>query len=241
MGQAAAWAAHQLSPGTTVACDPQMCSALAAGGFPTGQEAPLALNSQSLSGVSLVAVTPRLRQVFQAHPSFGADVAPVVLASFRAGRALVTIQPVDRAGGVAYQAALSKDVQARIQVGERLLNSGKVFAAPKARRALAAGDVDPRLLLVIQALVHQLPGVKISAFGNSGPGASPGVPFRMANFVATDLSAQMTPLVYQHELIAVLRAAATFPPVWHATPITMFNGVTAVQIVYAAPSPLGGG
>jgi hypothetical protein len=179
--------------------------------------------------------------VFDAHPGLGADVAPVVLASFRAGRALVTIQPVDPAGGAAYQATFSKAVQARIVVGNQLLNSGKVFAAPKARRALADGDVDPRLLLVIQALVRQLPSVKIAAFSNSGPDATPGVPFRMANFVSVDLSAGEPPSSYFHQLIAVLRTAATFPPVWHATPITMFNGQTAVQIVYAAPSPLGGG
>jgi len=218
-----------------------MCSSLAAGGFPPSQMAPVAQNSQSLSGASLIAMTPRLRQVFRAHPSFGADVAPVVLASFRSGPALVTIQPVDPAGGAAYQATFRTNLQVRIQVGDQLLNSGKVFAAPKAKRALLAGDVDPRILLVIRALIQQLPAVKISAFGDSGPGASPGVPFRMANFVATDLSAALTPLEYQHELIGVLRANATFPPVWHATPITMFNGVTAVQIVYAAPSPLSGG
>jgi len=241
MGQAAAWAAHQIGAGTTLACDPQMCSSLVAGGFPSSQEAPVAANSQSLSGAGLVAVTPRLRQVFRAHPSFGADVAPVVLASFRSGRALVTIQPVDPAGGAAYQVAFSTDVQARTAAGNQLLSSGKVFAAPKARRALADGDVDPRILLAIRALIRQLPSVKISAFSDSGPDASPGVPFRMADFVAVDLSAGEPPSSYFHQLIAVLRTAATFPPVWHATPITMFNGQTAVQIVYAAPSPLSGG
>ena len=241
MGQASAWAVHQVAQGTTLACDPQMCSSLVAAGFPPSQEAAVAANSQSLSGASLVAVTPRLRQVFQAHPSFAADVAPVVLASFSSGRAVVTIQPVDAAGGAAYQAAFGKDVQARIAVGNQLLNSGKVFAAPKAKRALEAGDVDPRILLAIQALIRQLPSVKIAAFSNSGPDASPGVPFRMANFVAVDLSAGEPTSAYFHQLIAVLRTAATFPPVWHATPITMFNGQTAVQIVYAAPSPLGGG
>jgi hypothetical protein len=236
---AAAWAAHQLSPGTIVACDPQMCSALAAGGFPTGQQARLAQNSQSLSGASLVAVTPRLRQLFAAHPSFGTDVAPVVLASFGTGRALVTIQPVDPAGGAAYQASFSKDVQDRIRVGQELLNSGKLSAAPKAHAALVAGDVDPRILLAIKALIQQLSGVKIASFGDSGPGVSPGVPFRAANFVATDLSAGETPQAYLQQMIAVLRAHASFPAIQHATPVTMANGLTAVGIMYFAPSPLG--
>jgi hypothetical protein len=236
---AAAWAAHQLSPGTIVACDPQMCSALAAGGFPTGQQAQLAQNSQSLSGASLVAVTPRLRQLFAARPSFGTDVAPVVLASFGTGRALVTIQPVDPAGGAAYQASFSKDVQDRIRVGQELLNSGKVVAAPKAKRALLAGDVDPRILLAIKALIQQLAGVKIASFGDSGPSVSPGVPFRAANFVATDLSAGETPQAYLQQMIAVLRAHASFPAIQHATPVTMANGLTAVGIMYFAPTPLG--
>jgi len=216
-----------------------MCSEFAAGGLPHSQETQLALNSWSLSGASLIAVTPRLRQLFAAQPSFGADVAPVVLASFRSGRALVTIQPVGLNGGTAYQAAFSQDVQERIQVGDQLLNSGKVIAAPKARAALVAGDVDPRILLAIQALSQQLSAVKIASFGNSGPGASPGVPFRAANFVATDLSAGETPAAYLQQMIAVLRAHASFPAISHATPVTMANGQLAVGIMYFAPSPLG--
>ena len=161
-----------------------------------------------------------------------------MLASFRSGRELVTIQPVDPAGGATYQDAFSRDVQQRIQLGQELLNGGRVSAAPKARHALAVGEVDPRILLAIQALVRQIP-VKIAGFSDSGPGAGPGVPFRTANFVATDLSAGVPPAAYLHQMIALLRARATSYPVLHATPITMFNGQPAVQIVYGAPSPLG--
>ena len=236
-GSAAGWITDQVSPGTVVACDPQMCSELRAYGFPGQQEAHLGANSQSLSGASLVAVTPPLRTLF-ARGSAGNEVAPVVLASWGSGSALVTIQPVDPAGGSAYQAALSKDVQQRIQLGQELLNSGRVSAAPKARHALAVGEVDPRILLAIKAVVRQLP-VKIAGFSNLGPGAGPGVPFRTANFVATDLSTGLPPVAYQHQLIALLRAHATSYPVLHATPITMRNGQRAVQIVYGAPSPLG--
>ena len=235
---AAGWATHQLSPGTLVACDPQMCSALTAGGFPTGQEAQLA-HSQSLSGVGLIAVTPPLEHLFDGSSSLGAHVAPVILASFGSGRARVTIQPFDPMGGSAYQASFSTDLQDRIRVGQELLNSGKVAAAPKARAALAAGDVDPRILLAIQALTQQLSGVEIASFGDSGPGASPGVPFRAANFVATDLSAGETQQAYLQQMIAVLRAHVSFPPIGHATPVTLFNGQTAVGIMYFAPSPLG--
>ncbi len=118
-----------------------------------------------------------------------------MLASFGSGRALVTIQPVDPAGGAAYQAALSQDVQERIQVGQKLLNSGSVSAAPKARHALFTGEVDPRILLVIQALISSQMGRSRSRlFSNSGPGAGPGVPFRTANFVASELRRRCTRL-----------------------------------------------
>jgi hypothetical protein len=220
-----------------IACDPQMCSALARGGFPPGQMEPLA-NSHSLAGASLIAVTPRVRQGLTANPRVGADVAPVLLASFGSGRALVTIQPIDPSGGTAYQAELTQDVQERIQVGQQLLNSGQVSAAPKAKRALAAGRVDARLLLVIKAIIQVEP-VKIAGFNDAGPGASVSVPYRRANLVGTDLAAGKSPAQYMQAIVSVLKAHASFPPIPYGHGITMADGQTGIQIMYFAPSPLG--
>ena len=238
---AAGWVWSQVSRGTTMACDPHMCSALRQSGLPAGEEVQMGTNSQSLSGATLVAVTPILRHLFAARPSLGTDVAPVVLASFGSGPALVTIQPVAANGSAAYQAALRQAVQKRVQECQDLLNSGKVFPAPKARAALAAGDVDPRLLLVMEALIRQpeVGQVRISAFNNSGPGASPGVPYRTANLVAVNLHVNEPASLYRQQMIALLRAHATFPPFSHAQPVNLANGQIAVSITYPAPSPLG--
>lgn len=240
---AAGWVWAQVSPGTTMACDPRMCSALTQSGLRAGQELQMGTNTQSLSGATLVAVTPVLRHLFAARPSLGTDVAPVILASFGSGRALVTIQPVAANGSAAYKAAFNQALQKRIQVCEELLNSGKVFPAPKAEAALTRGDVDPRLLLVIEALIRQpeVGQVRISAFNNAGPGASPGVPYRTANLVAVNLHVNEPASLYRQQMIALLRAHATFPPFSHAQPVNLANGQIAVSITYPVPSPLGAG
>jgi len=238
---AAEWVWGQVSPGTTVACDPQMCSALRRGGLNPAGEVQMRTNSQSLSGATLVAVTPVLRHLFAMRPSLGADVAPVILARFGSGRALVTIQPAAPNGAAAYQTAFNQAVRKRVQECQDLLNSGKVFPAPKARAALAAGEVDPRLLLVMEALIRQpeVGQVRISAFNNSGPGAGRGVPYRTANLVAVNLYVHEPASLYRQQMIALLRAHATFPPFSHAQPVNLANGQIAVSITYPVPSPLG--
>jgi hypothetical protein len=219
-----------------------MCSALRQSGFPAVQELQMGTNSQSLSGVTLVAVTPVLRHLFAAHPSLGNDVAPVILASFGSGRALVTIQPTAPNGAAAYRTAFNQAVQKRIQECRDLLNSGKVFPAPKARAALAAGNVDPRLLLVMEALIRQpeVGQVRISAFNNSGIGAGPGVPYRTANLVLINLHVDEPTSLYRQQMIALLQAHATFPNFLHAHPVFLANGQIAVSITYGVPSPLSG-
>jgi len=232
------WVAHQVSPGSTVACDPEMCHALAQNGFAAALDAPVGMNSLSLSGAQLVAVTPQLRYLFRMHPSVHADVAPVVLARYGSGRSLVTIQPVYAAGGTAYQTALNQDVQQRIQLGQQLLNGGQVTAKAKAQGELLAGEVDPRLLLLIQALARQT-SVYILSFSDSGPGASPGVPLRTVDIATTDPSSGESGQMYLHLLRTALSGQGSFPPFAHVGPQTMASGQEAVQVIYDAPTPLG--
>jgi hypothetical protein len=235
LAAAAVWVNQQVAPGTSVACDVQTCAVLAAGGLPVAQQVQVGLSSQSLSNASIVVVTPGLRTLFSTlNPSLGNEVVPVVLANFGP----VSIQVVYPAGRAAYQAALSQDVQARIQVGQQLLNSGRVTASPGAEGELNAGDVDPRLLLAIQALANQQ-SVDIVDFGGSGAGGGPGAPFRGVQLAETDLSGGMAPSVYVQSMIALLQAHATFPAFASGKQVTLADGQTVVQVVYAAPTPLG--
>jgi hypothetical protein len=232
--QAGEWIAQQVAGGTMVGCDAQTCSMLAALGLPASQQVQIGPNSQSVLSAGIVVVTPVLQGLFDTNPSLGNYVAPTVLASFGG----VSIQPVDSAGAAAYQAALSQDVQARIQVGEQLLNSGYISASGTAESELAAGEVDPRVLLALRALANQEP-IDVLAFGDSGPGASQGVPFRGVQLAEFDPNALVSRQAYLQVIQQVLDAQATFPAYQKAGPETLSDGETVVQIEWAAPSPFG--
>ena len=234
LAEAATWVSQQGGAGAAVACDAQTCPVLTASGIPAGQQVQIQVNPLSLSSAGIVVVTPAVRNFFGSHPGLGADIAPAVLASFGP----ISVQAVDPAGGSAYQAALSQDVQARTQVGEQLLNSGDVTAAPVAETQLEAGDVDSRLLLAIQALAQQQ-AVYIVAFGDSGPGASAGIPFRAAELGETDPRGALAPTAYVQSMITLLNAHATFPAFAHARQVNLADGQTVAQIEYGLPLQLG--
>jgi hypothetical protein len=232
---AASWIEAQVAEGTVVACDAQMCAALTASGFPAAQEVQLGLNSQSLSNATLVVMTPTLQMLFSTvNPSLGNEVTSAVLASF----GQVSVQMIWQGGAAAYQTALSQDVQARIQLGEQLLNSGLLTVSPSAQSEIAAGEVDPRLLLALQSLVDQQP-IDVLGFTDSGPGAGPGIPLRAVDLSTTDPNGGMSSSAYLQGVVQVLRTHATFPPYQKVSRVTMPDGQTAIQVQYAAPSPLG--
>jgi hypothetical protein len=229
---AATWIKQQIAVGTHVACDQQTCTALTESGYPAGEELQVGLNSQSLSGASIIVMTPQLRVFFSSVNSrLGNEVADTILAHY----GLVTIQVVYQSGAAAYQAALSQDVQERQQVGGQLL-SGRVTASSIAGTELAAGRVDPRLLLVLKTLSAQQP-IDVLAFADAGPGASPDVPLRVMDLAITDPASGLTQGAYLQSLRQMLQAGTGFPPYTKIEPTTV-DGQTAVQIEYAAPSPL---
>ncbi len=232
---AANWIAQQVAAGTVVACDPQMCPALTASGIPAAQQVQLGINSQSLSNASIVVMTPTTRVLFtRINPVLGNDVAPEALATFGP----ISINVVYPGGGAAYQAALTQDVQARVQAGQSLLSGGNLTASAVAQSQLSAGDVDGRLLQALQALASQHP-VDVIAFADSGPGAAPGVPFRAAELSESDPASILSGPAYLQALIGLLRAHASFPALTSAKPMTLPDGETVIYIEYAAPSPVG--
>ena len=165
-------------------------------------------------------------------------MAPTDLASFGSGNAEVTVQVVYPAGAAAYEAALSANVQTRMKVGKQLLNTGKVSGSAAAESDLVAGAVDPRLLLVIEAIAHLEP-VDVVGFTDAGPGASAGVPFRLMALAETDPAASVSASAYLQAMLNLLKAHATFPAFNHVGQVVS-HGQKVVQVEYAAPSPLSG-
>jgi hypothetical protein len=231
---AATWIIQQVDTSDSVACDAQMCTALTAAGFPAAREVQVGTTTQSLSAAQVVVVTPQLRRYLRAVNSrLNRYVAPPALASFGG----ISVHAVAPNGATTYETQLSQDIRARLQAGVHLLDSNGVTATPSARNALTAGQVDSRILLLLQAVSDHEP-VHILEFSDSGPEASPGVPFRVVDLAITGPGVGQNAAQYIATLRATLLAHANFPKWTTAHREQMPDGQFAAQITYSAPSPL---
>jgi hypothetical protein len=176
----------------------------------------------------VIIATAVVREEFGA--SLSSAYAPSVIASFGSGNARIDIRLIAPNGPVAYQAALHTDVQNRKEAGSLLLGSGRVAASATARQEMLSGQVDSQLLAVITNLATPHP-VDIVAFGDSGPGASPGIPLRSAELAETGTAAVQQMLTFLH---------VQKPPYLPALIKTIrLDGKPVLLIEFAAPSPLG--
>ena len=172
--QAAAWIARQVSGSAVVGCDPAMCAALRTRGVPAGGLLAIGPDGQSDPlGCTIVVATAAIRGALGARLTH--VYAPLVLAQFGSGSARIEVRAIAPDGSRAYLQALRADEAARWQAGQQLLADRDLSEAPAARRELARGQVDTRLLTTIAALAAGW-ALRITAFGAAGPGASPRVP-----------------------------------------------------------------
>jgi hypothetical protein len=226
---AAAWIARQVLPGTIIACDPLMCSALEAVNVPAASLNEVQPSTPDPMGSDLVVATPAVRSQFGSR--LASVYAPLVIASFGSGAQRIDIRAIAPDGAKAFAAALAPDLSARITAGELLLRNKNVRASAQASRALLAGDVDPRLLVTLSALAGEMP-LQLVIFDDSSPGASPEVPLRGAEIGATSaksLSAMLAFLAAQQ--------AAYRPSQFRKAESA--SGQTVVAVQFDAPGPLG--
>ncbi len=233
---AAVWIAGQISGDAIVSCDPQMCGVLEAHRFPAARLLPLGGSNPDPLGSDLIVSTAAVRSEFGAR--LAGVYAPVVLASFGTGIAQTAVRVVASDGSAAYRRGLRTDVAARAGAGRQLLQNPRLHPSATARRALAAGQVDSRLLTVFAALATMY-RVQVVDFPATAPGASPGMPLRAADIapaagpgtrqrpttmasLASYLRHQLSP--YQPERITVVRLA---------------NRKPVLRVDYGVPSPLG--
>jgi len=230
--QAAAWVAAQVSHSAVVSCDPEMCAALQAKGFPAGDLMALGPAASDPLGSAVIVATETVRSEFGSRLT--SVYAPAAVASFGSGAARVDVRVYAAGGAAAYLGALRADEQARRSVGSQLLRNPRISAAPAARRELADGQVDSRLLITIATLAGQGP-VSIAAFGDAGPRASPGMPLRLAE-LASPPGAKSG---YLQSVLALLRAQQQPYLADSLALVRLGNGREGVRIEFAAPSPLG--
>ncbi len=229
---AAAWTAAQVSHSTVVSCDPAMCAALEARGFPSGDLMTIGPSAGYPLGSAVIVATAAVRSEFGNRLT--SVYAPTVLASFGSGSAQVDVRVYAPGGAAAYLTALKADQLSRQNAGRQLLRNPRVSTAPAARQQLSAGQADSRLLITIATLSAQ-GRVSIVAFGDSGPGASPGAPLRAAELARP----RGTKKGYLRSVLALLRAQQAPYLANSITLARLTNGQEIVRIEYAAPSPLG--
>jgi hypothetical protein len=227
--QAAAWVAAQVSRSAVVSCDPVMCLALKAHGVPAYDLLVLEPTAPDPFGSQLVVATAALRTQFGKR--LVSVYAPAVIASFGSGNERIDIRQIVPNGAAAFWSQLRADQQERKTFETALLGSLQIAASASARRQLATGEVDTRLIVLIEGMASKLPQpFHILAFGDLGPGASPGIPLRSATLAGSLATLRAT-------LAWARKAPPAFTPA-HAK-ITQLHGQPVLIVEFAAPSPLG--
>ena len=232
---AAVWVSSQVSHTAVVACDPVMCRALQAHGFPASGLYRLGLDTTNPGRSEIIVATQTVRAHFGSLLS--TVYAPVVMASFGAGAQRVDIRQTAQHGAAAYQALLNADVASRKASGTELLHSNRIAVTPAARRELAAGQVDSRLLIALAGLAGVHP-IAIVDFGRPDPGADPRMPLRTADLAETGHPGSRQ-AAYVRSLVLFLHAQHNqFRPA-SVTTVRLPGGQAVLRIQVTAPSPLG--
>jgi hypothetical protein len=227
--QVAAWIVSQVSSDATIGCDPLMCAALRTHGVAAGRLLSLAPAAAITPGASVIAAAPAGRAGLSQD-------APVLLASLGTGSSLVEVRATAPGGAASYHSALAADAAARTSAGAQLLHSGRIQAGAQAAGQLRAGQVDSRLLIILDLLASQR-SWRVIAFGD----ASPGVPLVDAPFrqVIVTAAGSGDGVAGVAPAIAVLRAQRAPYQAAQVSTVQLAGGQPGLRIDFAVPGPLG--
>ena len=231
---AAIWVTLQVSRGAVVSCDPLMCAALSAHGFPSRDVRVLGPTSSYPVTSAVVIVTQAVRDLFGS--SLSSDYAPAVLAAFGSGQASITVRVIAPRGAREYWNQIGADQAARKDIGKDLLTITEITVSAEARRQLLAGQPDSRLLLAIAHLTSKQ-AIDIVDFGNVAPDGDPSIPLRYADLAESDQAAHLGRSAYLRALRAGL-ASSEYRPTTIGS-VQLPSGQSVLRIEFAAPSPPG--
>ena len=221
---AAAWVAAQVGTASVISCDPVMCRALQSSGLHADQLLMLKPGMTSPLGSAVVVATPVLRKQIGGRRS--SVYAPGLLARFGSGSHQIQVRAIAAHGAAGYMAQVQADLAARKMSGAELARSSRIVASAAARKQLAAGQVDSRLMTVITGLAASDP-INIVAFGESGPDPAT-APFRSAELAETNMSKMVATVVGEPSPFRVAHMASL-----------RLGGRPVLRIDFAAPSPFG--
>ena len=232
---AARWVSHEVSRSDIIGCDSVMCGALVESGVPSADLLAISPTTQDPLQADVLVATPALHSQFGSRLS--TEYAPAVLASFGTGNARVDVRVVAAYGASAYQLALNRDLAARELLGTQLVGNNRIALPVSAETELAAGQVDPRLLITLPPLAQPHP-IRVLAFYDRAPGASSGVPLSGVRLAGWDPEAGLPAPAYLRWLVSFLRSqrwvyrAADVTTAWH-------NGRAIVSVRFTRPNPIG--
>ena len=232
---AARWISREISRSEIIGCDTVMCGVLITSGVPSADLLPITPSSPDPLGADVLVATPVLRSQFASRLS--TEYAPAVLASFGTGNARVQVRVVASYGARAYQLALNRDLAARDLLGTELVGNSRIALPVSAKTELAAGQVDPRLLITLPPLAQRHP-IRVIAFYDRAPGASSGVPLSGVRLAGWDPKAGLSAHAYLRWLVSYLRSQRS---VYRAADVatTWRNGRAIVSVRFARPNPIG--
>jgi hypothetical protein len=228
--QAARWIATQVATSAIVACDPAMCAVLEANGVPAARLLMLGTAAADPLGSDVVVATLAVRNQFGSR--LESVYAPTVIASFGQGAGRIDVRAIAPLGAAPYESALAADLRARMAAGSQFLRNPRIALPASAKAALAAGEVDSRLLITLAALAAEQP-VRVVAFDDASPGASPAVPLR---------GVEIAPMAGGAQATASLQLMRSFLDAQRSPFLPLrisLDGSSDLNVEYAAPSALG--
>jgi hypothetical protein len=126
---------------------------------------------------------------------------------------------------------------ARAIAGGQLLQNPRLHPSATAHRALAAGQVDSRLLTAFAALATMYT-VDVVDFPAPAAGASPGMPLRVADIAPAGPGTRGQPNTMR-SLARFLRAQLAPYRADRITVVRLASGRRVLRVEFGAPSPLG--
>ncbi len=222
---AAAWVAAQVGPSSVISCDPEMCQALKARRIPASRLYVLKPGKTNPLDSAVIVATPILRS--QIGSRLTSVYAPGLLARFGSGNRQIQVRSIALHGAAAYMSDVKADLAARKMSGSALAQNSRIETSAAARRELASGEVDSRLMTVITGLAASHP-VRIVSFGDSGPDTAI-APFRSAELAETNMQKMLATVSGQQP---PFRAA-------HMATVWLSAGHPVLRIDFAAPTPFG--
>ena len=225
---AAAWVAAQVAPDTVISCDPAMCQALKARRIPASRLYVLKPGKTNPLDSAVIVATPILRS--QIGSRLTSVYAPGLLARFGSGNRQIQVRAIAQHGPAAYMSQVKADLALRKLSGTQLAQSSGIMVSTAAKKQLASGAVDARLMTVITGLASHYP-VHVVAFGDSGPSAAV-APLRSAELAGSNVN----------KMLATLRRQQSRQSPFRVTNVGLLRlrtGQTVLRIAFDAPSPFG--